>query len=414
MIRPSHYAFVFAAVLPCLASAQVATGPDPDGLGVAPYQFAGHYRLRTATGELTEEPLVVEPPEGSSCSIAIINVFANIDQSGLYYTSGPTHGWGSNQVAEWISWGNITRSTLSDIVPEFTFGYATRVLDPSLGGPGATIEIRFYEAYQGPCTVGGSGVNEVASFLLTGLPASLDPGGLFAYGYFLTLDLRGGDEFEIGQTTFGIGYLNPNDEPTGVIVSFAGSPPGSTTNPDSNGQVTAIDQWLPDARTGLCDGPLTLFNDSSGVLVGTHYLLLRKANAPATPPATAAVRNDSGNLNPIALLPGGTPVLSKNFSLVAAATGPGEVGVILAAFAGTAELATPFGVLLIDITHPQGELLSPSGLAGPHPYINGFTAVTATLPLDVTLCGFSFSVQAMEFGTGLRLTNAVDLTAGFW
>jgi len=141
-------------------------------------------------------------------------------------------------------------------------------------------------------------------------------------------------------------------------------------------------------------------------------VLIRKFHADITPPATAVVRNDAGNQNPVALIPVGTPVLAETFRFLAAAAEPTDVGVFLFGYASPAELATPWGVLLCDLTDPGGELLATAGLGGPHFFANGYVAIATPLPTDTTMCGFDFCTQAVEIGADLSLTNAVDLTLG--
>ena len=179
--------------------------------------------------------------------------------------------------------------------------------------------------------------------------------------------------------------------------------------------VTGLDEFQPNVISGTCVGskPDSIDN-TTGLPVGSHYLLLRKVDGNSSAPATAVLRNDIGNQNPVSLLAGGTPVLGQSFSFIAGATGPGELGVFLAGYGSPLELGTPFGVLLVNIADIEGELLTPSGLAGPHFFGAGFVAVTVDLPPNVDLCDYDVFVQAVEFGTALRLTNAVDLTLGVY
>ncbi|MFT5463314.1 MAG: hypothetical protein ACI8QS_002200, partial [Planctomycetota bacterium] len=377
-------------------------------------QFEGalHYRYIYATGELIPEALGGSPNSPLSCGDFVINALLNLDAS-TRYIDGAT----INDQREYIDWGNISKETTSDIVSEFVIGYSTLDLDPSLGGPGGSLSIAFYEGYEGPCDVGlGAAVNEVAVFEMSGLPG-YDGTGL-PRGYFLTIDLRGGSEFVLPEGPFGFGqrYDQVNKPTTsGLVQSFAGSPDGDMFNPDGNGMVTGLDLFQPDAATGLCQGSFVVgFDNNNGLPVGSHYLLLRKVNAEAGNPASAFVRNDAGNQNPSILFAGGVPIIGEDFSLIAVSAGSGELGVFLFGFATAAELALPFGTLLVDITDPGGELLGPAGLGGQHPYTAGFAAVSTTLPIDLNLCGLNLSVQAVQYGSQLQLTNAVDLQLGVY
>lgn len=406
-------ALLAAGFLVSSTSGQALAGAGPEGL--APYEYSGHYRLIAATGQIVPEPAGGGQNSTLDCGDFIVNAFVNLDASSAYI-DGLARGASAGEL---VDWGVITREATSDIVTEFTFGYGTFDPDPSVGGIGAYVSINFYEGYQGPCAEGDPVVvDEVASFTFTGLPGH-DGTTQGAQGFFITVDLRGGLEFQLPEGPFGFGTRYPGIgsvfTSTGLIQSLAGSPLGDSVNPDANGQVTALDYFQPDAATGICIGQLDGGYDATTQLpVGSHYLLLRKVNAEAAAPAASFVRNDSGNQNPIALLAGGTPILGQDFTLLAAATGPAEQGVFLAGFASPAEIATPFGVLLVDVTDPGGDPLASAGLTGPHAFAAGFVAIETPLPPNVELCGQDLFVQAMQFGSKLQLTNAVDLTFGVY
>ena len=65
-------------------------------------------------------------------------------------------------------------------------------------------------------------------------------------------------------------------------------------------------------------------------------------------------------------------------------------------------------VLLIDFTHPDGELLQQPFHGGP------IVTHTVQIPLDGRLCGYPMSTQGLHIGGGqpFRLSNAQDLVLG--
>lgn len=402
---------MLAASLAATASAQapVATSSPGESVVPEPYRFGGEYTLHVASGVMIQggDTEAFDPARG--CTSAQKTVFDNTDLSSYYYTA-----WTSGM--EWVDWGTISIDAASDIVSRVKFGYASKVLDPALGGPGATIEIRFYAHYQARCEdYDPNTATEVARFLLSGLPAS--PDGI-ASGYFLTLDLRGGQEFTVPKGVYGMGYRNPNGEQTGIIQSYAGEPGGDeTTDPDANGQTAALDEWIPDVATGYCNGDLSLnWEPGTNRWMGSHYLRIDKYHPVNTPPAQALVRNDLNNSNPLTLFPVGTPVLGKPFSFFANAASPSDLGVFLFGFSQPFEYPTLYGTLLCDPGSPEGDLIGQLGMGGPHFFTSGFALMTLDLPPDGTLCGAPATVQAAQYGgPGLfRLTNAIDLTLGLY
>ena len=93
---------------------------------------------------------------------------------------------------EWVDWASLETGTANKqckgtrIIQSFTFAYATSALDPSAGGPGASLNIAFYENTDG---FGALGI-ERARFTFTGLPGRL-PGESLA-GFAMTADLTPG------------------------------------------------------------------------------------------------------------------------------------------------------------------------------------------------------------------------------
>ncbi|MEW6074646.1 MAG: hypothetical protein AB1726_18890 [Planctomycetota bacterium] len=100
------------------------------------------------------------------------------------------------------------------------------------------------------------------------------------------------------------------------------------------------------------------------------------------------------------------PVLGGTFAGSVAATGA-NVGAFLAAFSTPLTLTTSWGEILVNIADPGGELLGlPSTFGDP-------AVIALPVPIDLTLCGAPFSVQAVGFGGGITPTCAYDCLVGF-
>ncbi len=124
------------------------------------------------------------------------------------------------------------------------------------------------------------------------------------------------------------------------------------------------------------------------------------------PPASSSFRNPDvgGTTNPPVYDVVALPVLGGEF--VAAVGTAGKSGSFLTAYAAPFTLATPWGILLVDVTDPDGELSGwPSDLGDP-------AMISVAIPDDPALCGLTCSTQAVRFGGGFDLTNARDLVLG--
>jgi hypothetical protein len=86
--------------------------------------------------------------------------FNSVNQVGIFPAGDEIFDWG---VKECLGTSFVTRLAI---------GYSTTVLDPSLGGPGATFRIALYKGTTG---FGLLGV-ELAAFDLQGLPGTQVPG----------------------------------------------------------------------------------------------------------------------------------------------------------------------------------------------------------------------------------------------
>ena len=123
--------------------------------------------------------------------------------------------------------------------------------------------------------------------------------------------------------------------------------------------------------------------------------------------ASAAFRN--AGTNPASYTLSGTPILGSNLTATIDLSTSGHSLALLLGYGGPLQFGLPGGqTILVDITHPAGELLGLPAVAGPLAQY-----VFAPLPDDASLCGLSFSTQALHVGGGpFVLSNAYDLVLG--
>ncbi len=132
-------------------------------------------------------------------------------------------------------------------------------------------------------------------------------------------------------------------------------------------------------------------------------LLFLRYDVPA-----ATFRNDSGNTNPTGYL-AGFPMVGQTWNASLDNTGTGNTWASIAGFSAPAEVGLPCcGVLLVDITDPNGELLQLSAKLG-----SGLVSFSTAVPGDLGLVGFSLATQGLGFGGGVTLHNAYDLVVGY-
>jgi hypothetical protein len=129
-------------------------------------------------------------------------------------------------------------------VNSFEVGYCTRELDPSAGGPGASVRVRIWEDYDDCQTLALAGA-PTADFTINGLPASATAGTLACW--LVTINLAGGNEFcmkaeangtfDNTDTLDGFGYgltmLNQTGTTNSTVGGFiiAGKPTGLPSCP---------------------------------------------------------------------------------------------------------------------------------------------------------------------------------------
>ena len=212
-----------------------------------------------------------------------------------------------------------------------------------------------------------------------------DPGGKTQRGAFWILFLNANGTVRarqlVNEQSGGFhGSLDPNDW-FGIALADLG---------DLNGD------GFPDLAVGA------IGDDDGGGDCGALWIL----NLQGCPGASAVARNPSvgGTANPSVYTVSGPPRMGAVFT-ASVATGS-HAGCILAAYADPLTLTTMWGNLLVDPSHPDGEIL---GL----PFSSGDPAQFAIpIPDDPAMCGIQLSTQAVRVGGGIDLTNAQDLLIG--
>ncbi|MEM7305688.1 MAG: hypothetical protein AAF682_03405 [Planctomycetota bacterium] len=308
--------------------------------------------------------------------------FSNVTTSGFF---------GQPLVAEeWVDWG-VKAGALSGVTCTLEFAYGTTAVDPTLGGPGADIEIAVYEGTLGTCTVGDV-ATEARRLSFTGLPGSLDGNPA---GFTVTVDLAG-DGFLLADGPVGWSYVGV-DGVTGPLLITVGSDPTST--------VDGFDLYVPSpAATGICLG--TFGFPTTGV--GSFYLRLEEDDA--TEPGSQTPRAGTG-VN-VGVLSVGTQLPKIGQAWDPSITTP-AVGTPVLDFLALSSISTPpifvpgFGELLIGVVAPNPLAV----IAGP---VGSGSPFAVPFPLNCNFIGVSLTSQAGQVDTigAIALTDAVDFTIG--
>ena len=127
-------------------------------------------------------------------------------------------------------------------------------------------------------------------------------------------------------------------------------------------------------------------------------------------PAAAAFRN--AGTNPASLSVSNDPVLGGSFDMVLNVASTGHSNGLVFGYAGANTTTLGNGAtVLLDLTHPGGELLSLPLLGDVG---SGSVTWPGTLPSSAALCGFSMSIQGVHLTTvrPFALSNAYDLLFG--
>jgi len=387
-----------------LALAAMSTvGTAQTQTDTVPVTSVGTAKITMSTGEIVRG-------DAGEKTAGVANAFTNTDTSGFFGVGAVTNTATGNLV-EWLDFGAYTADTGSDIVGEFTFGYGTSVTDALAGGPGATVTLRFYDGITGFCA--DSGAAPTATFEFTGLPGG--PGGGAGAGWLITVDLTGGFEFcGSGQAqNFGFGFTTEDDtaadgtRDTGPLLCYAGDISDPVNIPDSNGQQDIFDEWDETPESNLCLG--TFFFGGAPNNFSSWYLTVETADTSGAANADSSFRNGTG-VNPANYTVSAPPVLGGAFQASDTQTN-GGLGVFIVGYAPPLTLNPQFGEVLVNIADPGGEQLA--GFNGPYVFASGTASITIPVPKNLNLCGVGLATQTVEFGGGVQLHNAQDLTVGF-
>ena len=324
---------------------------------------------------------------GGSSGVGLAPAFSNVDAS-TFFATVPNG-------KEYLDWGVITTDTGSDLVGSFTFGYGTVIQDQSVGGPGASVNLRFYDGAQGSCSDAGQA--PIASFTLTGLPGSTAVGNISLQ--IVEVDLSGGFEFCHGGpgSAFGFGISSMDNNKTGPILCYAGDGLGG---PDANGQSDLFDIYDGTVQTGLCTG--TFFFGGPPMDFASWYLQIDSVDTAISPEASATKRN---TVNPDAYDPTADPIIGGLYQATVASSAGGNAVLLGVGFSASTQ-PTVFGDLLIDT--------SGVFLLGPFAISNGVANVSQPISKDLSQAGTFLATQSVELGGGVpQLHNAVDLVLGF-
>lgn len=151
-------------------------------------------------------------------------IYANTCPSGFF---GDASAPGSVLVDEGrVPSGSSTVGLTGDLgaygIDAFTFGYATRALDPAAGGSGAHVRVEFF-AHYAPCAPLSLSDEPVARFDLRGLPGAEVSGELAAY--LVTIDLVG-IQFCLPADGDGVFDNHPLTDGFGVAMRILGETSG--------------------------------------------------------------------------------------------------------------------------------------------------------------------------------------------
>jgi hypothetical protein len=221
-------AFVSGAVLLCSSVfAQDTDTPQP----CADPQWAGTYYAASHTfvpaGDM-HAAVTQGVIYNNTCNVqffsSVLNGSTIIDDGRIPVPNSPAPNTG-------------TRTTYK--VNTFDIGYCSRELDTTLGGPGATVRVRFWANYGTDCTSLAAAGTPTADYTLTGLPASQTQGSLACF--FVTINLTGVEFCMIGEKDgtydgapndaldgfgYGLTMLNQTGTTTSTVGGFliAGTP----------------------------------------------------------------------------------------------------------------------------------------------------------------------------------------------
>lgn len=324
--------------------------------------------------------------------------FISTDHVGLFTT--PLAGE-SETIVDWGVMGGTASTGCTDITSIATrldFGYATKALDPGVGGPGASVNLSIYTDYEGFGV--DSGNMPVASFAFTGLPGlsgSTTGGGA---GFFVGVDLSLGFEVWIPNGKVALGFASGDADAgdgfasTGPILCTV--PPYPT--PDSaTGQVDRADAWLPDTA-GVYDGSFG-GNENASWMWGVARADL------AAYPATVSFRN--GGTNP-PVYTATRPIMGDTIHASVDLTVTGHLSALIVGFDTAVNIPIGNGKTLLILDMGETEMLFQTFQPGP------IATFSLPVPIHMGNLGKHVYTQGLMVAPGqpFGLTNAQDFVVG--
>jgi hypothetical protein len=124
--------------------------------------------------------------------------------------------------------------------------------------------------------------------------------------------------------------------------------------------------------------------------------------------ASATINNGTGQ-NVVAYTSQTLPILGTNWrSQVDATHHAGARSTFVLAYAAILGVpqSYPFGELIIDLASPSVATVSA-------PTVGGITSYSSPIPNDSAFAGIELATQAVIFGGGAELVNAIELVIGY-
>jgi hypothetical protein len=293
----------------------------------------------------------------------------------------------------------------SDLMSSIVFPYCSCAVDPSIGGPGGTMKLGFYEGY---VTGGGAPTTTVAAFTLAGLPSNTGSSCFFFGGFrcfFLEASFAPMVAFADGPIGYSWKFLDVGT--TGVqaatwpFLSCVVSCSGTLLQVDAQGMTDRLDEYCP---PGSLRSSFT-FGSTSGTFTSIAMEIREASDVRASSQAYNATLHPNPDR-----LSAGVAVLGRTFPVTLARSPSSAAG---------------FFTLLVRTIRLRGDGVGPpppvqgrmlvSGprlarLTAAHDGTTG--SLNTTVPLELALLGQHFAMQAVVSGSGLALSSAVEGVVG--
>lgn len=360
--------------------------------------------LDAATGTITRGPVV------RARTAATVSEFPNLDLGGFL---GVDTG---NGRMEWVNDGlKGTSGNASDLMTSFVMPYCSSKLDPSLGGPGGSVRISFYEGFTRNSYPTPNGT-AVAVLTLTGLPANSASSSFFGgfACYSLQVDFADLVPFADGPIGYSWKFLDVGND--GVLAGtwpFLASASSCTST--AGGPPDALGQ----APYSCCSvGPADRYRDGQLVVVFTFapycipYSMAIDIREVADTVASAAPYNGDGvNADVLAASPvivGQTWTAQVTLGHTHGGSGTAAVRVRPSSINGP-QFNSPVGGRVAEVL-VAGPLLGSFTVAH-----NGATSTTLStpIPLSFALVCIPWASQATVTGGGfVDLSSSVTGVTG--